>query len=416
MTRASVGRNVSILLAILCAACAAGQTEEAAHPSDSASTVADTAVQYSPVAARTPVLLGDWQEPLDRDLMTAGGVVRVLTPVNGDLFVGGGQVTIETSVAGDIWVSGGIVSVGGSCEGDVRAAGYQVTLNGLIRSSGLAFCRSFTQAPESEVWGDLRFNCGKASIGGTVNGRLSGNAHTVRIDGTVRGGVSVEAERVMVGSNALIEGDLVYESANEAMIDQAATILGSAVHHVPESREVVGASREGLFNFDLGMRVVWFIGMLIVGLIMSAFSPNVLMRSNEMLKTSPWVCLLTGFVLLVCLPAILLVLLVAVVGWPLMLLLSLFYVAGIAFSGIFVGLTLGKALLRKVRRARESIFWPMALGILILAAISSIPFVGFLLRLVIVMLGLGAVAASQWRFFKESRGRKRLPEVEVPSI
>ncbi|TET77823.1 polymer-forming cytoskeletal protein [candidate division TA06 bacterium] len=415
MTRASVGRNVSILLAILCAACAAGQTEDTLQPSDSASTGADTAVHYSPVAARTPVL-GDLQEPLDKDLMTAGGVVRVLTPVNGDLFVAGGQVSIETSVAGDIWVSGGIISVGGSCVGDVRAAGYQVTLNGLIRSSGLAFCRSFTQAPESEVWGDLRFNCGKASIGGTVNGRLSGNAHTVRIDGTVRGGVRVEAERVMVGSNALIEGDLVYESANEAMIDQAATILGSAVHHVPESKEVVGASKEGLFNFDLGMRVVWFIGMLIVGLIMSVFSPNVLMRSNEILKTSPWVCLLTGFVLLVCLPAILLVLLVAVVGWPLMLLLSLFYVAGIAFSGIFVGLRLGKALLRKVRRARESIFWPMALGILVLAVISSTPFVGFLLRLVIVMLGLGAVAASQWRFFKQSRAKKRLPEIETPSI
>ncbi len=415
MIRASVGRNVSILLAILCAACAAGQTEEAAHTSDSASTIADTAVHYSRVAARTPVLV-DWQEPLDRDLMTAGGVVRVLTPVNGDLFVGGGQVTIETSVAGDIWVSGGIVSVGGSCEGDVRAAGYQVTLNGLIRSSALAFCRSFTQAPESEVWGDLRFNCEKASIGGTVNGRLSGNAQTVRIDGTVRGGVSVEAERVMVGSNALIEGDLVYESANEAMIDQAATILGSAVHHVPEPREVVGASKEGLFNFGLGMRLVWFIGMLIVGLIMSVFSPNVLMRSSEMLKTSPWVCLLTGFVLLVCLPAILLVLLVAVVGWPLMLLLGLFYAAGIAFSGIFVGLTLGKALLRKVRRARESIFWPMALGILILAAISSIPFVGFLLRLAIVMLGLGAVVASQWRFFKQGRAKKKLPEIETPSI
>lgn len=415
MTRASVVRNVSILLTVLCAVCAAGQTEDAAQPSDSTSPAADTVVQHSRVVARTPVV-ADREEPLERDLMVMRGVVRVLTPVNGDLFVAGGQVTIDTSVAGDIWVSGGIISVGGSSIGDVRAAGYQVTLNGLIRSSASAFCRSFTQAPESEVWGDLRFNCEKASIGGTVNGRLSGNAHTVRIDGTVRGGVSVEAERVIVGSNALIERDLVYESANEAMIDQAATILGSAVHNVPESPEIGGASERGFLDFDFGMRLVWFIGMLIVGLIMSVFSPNVLMRSNEMLKTSPWVCLLAGFVLLVCVPVILIVLLVVAVGWPLMLLLGFLYVAGIVFSGIFVGLALGKLLLGKVRKARKSIFWPMAFGILILSAISFTPFVGFLLRLVVIMLGLGAVFASQWRFFKQSRTKTKPPEVEVPSI
>jgi len=117
MTKASVVRNMLVVLAIFCAVSVAGQTEDASQPSDSASTEADTAVQYSPVVANVPAL-GDRQEPLDEDMRATGGVIRVLTPVNGDLFAAGGQVTVETSVAGDIWVSGGIVSVGGSCAGD----------------------------------------------------------------------------------------------------------------------------------------------------------------------------------------------------------------------------------------------------------------------------------------------------------
>lgn len=409
MVRAFIGKNLTILLAILFAACAAAQTEDAAQASDSASMMADTSIRYSPSAVDTsaqPVQQG----PVDRDLMTAGGVVRVLTPVHGDLFVAGGQVKIDTSVAGDIWVSGGIVSVSGSAGGDVRAAGYQVTLNGLIKSNASAYCRNLMQSGESEVWGDLRFNCEKASIGGTVNGQLSGGAQRVRIDGTVRGGVSIEAERVMVGSNAVIEGGLVYVSANEAIIDQAAKILGGVVHNVGELGEAAETSKGGPFTFDIAMRLFWFIGMLIVGLILSVFSPDFLIRSHEVLRTSPWVSLLIGFVLLVCLPVVLFVLLVTAVGWPLMVLLGLLYVAGIAFSGIFVGLTLGKVLLGKVKRARESVFWPMVLGILILVVISSIlhPLVGFLLRIVIVMLGLGAVSVSQWRFIRENRAKRRV--------
>lgn len=415
MIRTSVGKSVLILLASLCAAGAVGQTEDVAQPSDSATAVGDTAAEHSLVVARAPVL-PERRDPLERDVTTVGGRIRVLVPVNGDLFVAGGQVTVDTSVAGDVWASGGIVVVGGSSEGDVRAAGYQVTLSGIIRSNGWAFCRDFTQTPESEVWGDLMFKCEKASIGGTVNGHLNGEARTVTIGGTVKGGVKVIAERVMVGSSALIEGDLVYESVKEAMIDQAATILGSTVHNIPESGEIEGGSRRGFISFGLGLRIVWFFGMLIVGLIVSGFGQNVLIRSDHVLRTAPWICLLTGFVLLACLPLILFILFVVVVGWPLGLLLSLFYGVGIAFSGIFVGHTLGKVVLGKVKRARQSIFWPMALGILILVAISSVPFVGFLLRIVVIMLGLGAVAASQWRFFRQSRTKTKLPEVEIPSI
>jgi hypothetical protein len=124
-------------------------------------------------------------------------------------------------------------------------------------------------------------------------------------------------------------------------------------------------------------------------------------RADEVLRTSPFVSLLAGFVTLVCVPVGLLVLLVAVVGWPLMVLGTFLYVAAIVFSGVFVGLTVGRLVLLKSERAQESVFWPMALGLLLLVIVSSIPILGFLIRLFIIMFGLGALWISHWRNFRK---------------
>jgi hypothetical protein len=151
------------------------------------------------------------------------------------------------------------------------------------------------------------------------------------------------------------------------------------------------------------MRFVWFVGMVIAGLVLSVFVPGILTKADEALRSSPFVSLLAGFVLLVCIPIGLLVLLVAVVGWPLMCLLGLLYIALIIFSGIFAGLSVGRAILARSERAQKSVFWPMALGLLVLVIASSIPLVGFVIRWFIIMFGLGAVWISQWRLFRRRR-------------
>jgi hypothetical protein len=338
--------------------------------------------------------------PLDNDLMTASGVVRVLTPVQGDLFAAGGEVAVNSDVKGDVWVSGGIVSVSGTADGDVRAAGYRVTFAGTVKSGASAFCNSFSQESESQIWGDLAFYCEKARVAGTVHGDVEGDARVVTIEGTVEGGVKVSGDRIVIGSGALIGGDLIYESASEAVVGHGATILGGIIRNEPKGDGSAEPGPGGFLKFSTGMKIVWFIGMILAGLVLTVFASDTLDRSDETLRASPFVSLLAGFVLLVCIPVGLLVLLVAVIGWPLMVLLSLLYIAAIVFSGIFVGLSVGRLLLKRSERAQESVFWPMALGLLLLVIVSSIPIIGFLIRLFIIMFGLGALWISQWRLFR----------------
>jgi len=182
------------------------------------------------------------------------------------------------------------------------------------------------------------------------------------------------------------------------------------VHDAPEVEPSAEPPTGEVLGLLRGMKVIWFIGLLIVGLFLSVFAPGLLRQADEVLRRSPFVSLLAGFAIFVCVPVALLFLLVVVVGWPLVLLLTTLHMLGIIFSGIFVGFTVGRLLLAKVKRARESVFWPMALGVLILVIVSSIPLIGFLLRLGTIMFGIGAISISQWEAFKQSR--RRVPSAE----
>ena len=210
----------------------------------------------------------------------------------------------------------------------------------------------------------------------------------------------MSGEKIVVGSGALIGGDLIYESPSEATVAHGARILGGVIRSEPKGDGTAEPGPGGFIKFSTGMKLVWFIGMILAGLVLTVFASDTLDRSDETLRASPFVSLLAGFVLLVCVPVGLIVLLVAVVGWPLMVLLALLYLAGIVFSGIFVGLSVGRLVLKRSERAQESVFWPMALGLLLLVIVSSIPVVGFLIRLFIIMFGIGALWISQWRRYR----------------
>ncbi len=403
MSRASL--CVFLLAALTCCACPVwAQKPEQPVAADSVGGEADTLAADTAATWIEPEPVVEVAEgPLERDLITSSGVVRVLTPVNGDLFVAGGEVSVGTSVLGDVWAAGGIVDVSGSANGDLRAAGYRVTLSGFVGSGAACFCSSFLQDSSSQVWGDLSLHCEKARVEGTVHGQLRGSMRVLTLDGAVKGGVVVSTEKLVVGSGARVEGDLVYRSANEATVSPSALILGGVIREEPKEGRAAEPGVGGILKFTNGMRFVWFIGMVIAGLVLSVFVPGILTRADEALRSSPFVSLLAGFVLLVCVPIGLLVLLVAVVGWPLMFLLALLYVAVIIFSGIFAGLSVGRAILVRSQRAQKSIFWPMALGLLVLVVASSIPLVGFVIRWFIIMFGLGAVWISQWRHFRQRR-------------
>lgn len=96
-----------------------------------------------------------------------------------------------------------------------------------------------------------------------------------------------------------------------------------------------------------------------------------------------------------------------VVGIPLGLLL-LFMISALMYGArVFFGLWLGKAIFSRL--GKESKPWmEMVLGLFVLLILTSLPWIGFLIYLLVSFIAIGAIYSEKKRFYKELRDKGML--------
>ena len=90
-------------------------------------------------------------------------------------------------------------------------------------------------------------------------------------------------------------------------------------------------------------------------------------------------------------PFVILLLLITVLGVPVALILLVVYVIAIYVTKAYVGYWLGDWLLHLARGVRTHWFWGLLLGVVLISLVALIPYLGFLVRLAVVLFGLGAL-------------------------
>jgi hypothetical protein len=105
---------------------------------------------------------------------------------------------------------------------------------------------------------------------------------------------------------------------------------------------------------------------------------------------------LTGFILMVVVPVAALLVLLTVVGIPLSLVVMFLYLATLYPGQIFAALWLGDWLLGRLGRTGASPYLAMTVGVIVLVIVVAVPFAGWLLRLVAILAGFGALWAAVW--------------------
>jgi len=91
---------------------------------------------------------------------------------------------------------------------------------------------------------------------------------------------------------------------------------------------------------------------------------------------------------------------ITLVGFPVSLMLLAFYLTAIYLAKIWVGAFLGQKLLKPAEANKSDWLLGLLVGLLILTIVEFIPYLGGLVRFVVVCLGLGAFA---WQLYRVSR-------------
>lgn len=323
-------------------------------------------------------------ETVSGDLYASAGTVRIEGSVEGDLVATGGQVEVTGNVGGDLIAGAGRVDVSGRVDGDVRAGAGQVTVSGSVGEDLVVGAGQLSISSGGTVGEDLVFGTGRTTLDGRVEGDVLGSTGNYVRHGTIGGSEDVTISR-----------------------------RGAAAPSAAD--RVLDAIRRFVSLLAVGAVLLWLAPWSIEG-------PAAALRRRPLVSVGLGILALIGAVVAVIaiiLAMILLLFLFGVVGLgdlaaltvftgigALVLLFFLLYVALAFLAHLAVALVLGRLVFGGAGSGQR--WGALALGVLVVVVLTSLPVLGGWFGFVIVLFGLGSI------FLALGSARRRTPPAPAP--
>lgn len=404
-------------------------------------TVTSSALAFDGRSGDTVVIKAD--EVISDDFYVSAQTFTLDGTIKGDLTVAAETIVINGRVEGDLFAMGQSIVINGTVTDSVRIAGaaLQVGKGAVISGDLLGGGASLETKSGSTINGDLLFGGAQALLSGEVMGDAKFGAGAVELQGPIGGDVTAEvgsaenagappstymsqtgisvpnvAPGFTIGEGANIGGNLTYTQSKDIQIPEGA-VAGEITRNEPvpdpetQPVEKTAAQKAMTWSLDLLRSMVT---LILFGLLLIWIAPKFMQSVMDKLQTTPvaslgWgVVSYAGFFF-----ALLVVLTVMVIGGVAFGVLTLSGISGtIVWVGILLIFTLiiafvlvtvfltkivvawlsGKWILRRFNpELANHKVWPMLVGVIIIALLVAIPFVGWIFGMVVMFLGLGAL-------------------------
>ena len=339
-------------------------------------------------------------ETLPVELWLSAGRITLAGQAQDDLFLLGasdamksdetnGVIMIEGECHNDVWALANIIDLSGQVRDHARFLARTVTVSGSIKGGALLMGSAVHLTGTSQLEGDAWLIGENLIVEGTVHGQLTLLGQNVALLGTFANNVHVMAKDIVVLPGTRIEGNLVYRSSKELMLDKNVKLSGQLI------REPMPVSTSGGLLSPLQSMAVqfWlFSAALLVGAVFFWLFPQFGRQAVAHLSTSFWKCLLVGFLVLALSPMVCFVAAISMVGLPFSLLVMtvlgiLMYLSKLVMAVYIGGLVL-------FGRWNVRFVWSFFLGLLLLYIGASAGVVGVIVWFVIVCAGTGSLVLT----------------------
>jgi hypothetical protein len=332
-------------------------------------------------------------ETVDDTLLAAGNTVRIEGVVNGDLLAFGRTVEVRGTVKGDLVTFAKRTVVSGTVEGRIYTFSESLDLDGLLGHNLYGFAQNLRVNDRGRVGEGIVAAAGDVTIEGEVKRSVdlltSGNAD---VSGSIGRDLTVSGVSLTLTNTARVGGNLNahLHQLKEAHIADGATITGKRDIQVKMRKSQFTRPR---FYFH---QAVWFAAAMLVGWLGLLLFPS-FFRATTQAVGSGWFSLGLGLGVLAGVPVAMVVAAITLIGIPISLMLLAVYLAAIYLAKIWVGAFLGRMLLKPSGATKGDWVLGLLVGLLILTIMGFIPYLGGLVRLGAVCMGLGAFARQLYR-------------------
>ncbi|MFA6106116.1 MAG: hypothetical protein WC745_00360 [Patescibacteria group bacterium] len=331
-------------------------------------------------------------EIIDGNLYVAGANINIDGHVKGDVFCAGQSINLSGTVDGSVFCAGQNINLNGKVAGSARMAASTININGEIGQNANAFAASISVSEKSKIGWDMFMGAAGANLSGEIGGDLHGGGANISLNSKVGKNVNLalgekKDTSFTIGDKAQIGGDLTYRSGEDAEISGQAKIAGETIR-----KEFTAGIKKSGPAARAGMIVFSIFSSLIIGLVLvSVFRKNIIVVTDIMLDKIA-ASIGVGFLALVLAPFVFVILAITIIGLPLSLILLALWIITLYVSKIITGIFLGRVLIEKYWAVKkESLIWPMIIGVTVTSLICFIPFIGWLLGLIAVLWALGGM-------------------------
>ena len=337
-----------------------------------------------------------------RTLSAALAVVLVLSMFTGvaaaDTRAGGTVVIEEGETVNGLSATAGTVVIEGTVDGDLRAYGSNVRIAETGEVTGIVRAYGGDVQINGTVGENVLIYAGSATLGepGTVDQSFGAVAGDVTIAGTVGSDANVFASEVTLAETATVEGDLTYEGE----LDDRGGTVGGVTQKTQELALLPPAG-----PLSIIFSVFMFFASLFLGSILLYLEPQFGDAAYETVTTEPLRTAGAGVAAVGGVALAMLLFVVTIIGIPVAVALLLVTIVLAWIAAIYGRYVVGAWLLSYT--SRDSQYLALFVGVLLIGLLGIIPYLGFLVRAVVFLLGAGIVALAVLRLYDvviESRG------------
>ena len=325
------------------------------------------------------------------EIWVSAQTITINGEASNDLFAAASTIDLNGTFHGDIWSCGESINTAGIFLNDVRLASRTVQVFGTVYGS-LTAAGNTVKIDRTAILYDNVICMGEnVIVEGSIDGNVRIMAQRITLGGRIGGDVSIAAQDIVVLPGTIINGSLTYTAPNELVLSPSVMLAGELTRKfeaVPV-RHVLKPNLAGHFLFG--------VAALVAGLVFAGLFPRYTAGSLIQLRDSRGLCLLIGFASLFMLPMTAFLLLFTFIGLPLSILVLLFYLILLYLSKLVVALWLGLAVLRRRELTKRTVAAPLALGLLIIYALTSFTAAALLINILITILGLGALLLALFK-------------------
>jgi cytoskeletal protein CcmA (bactofilin family) len=382
-------------------------------------------------------------EVVEDDVYVTANTFTLEGTVKGDLIVFGTTIIINGTVDGDLIAAGKSVTINGTVTDDARIAGAALKIGktAIIGGDVVAGSASLETEDGSTIEGELIVGAAQTLLDGKVTGDVLAGTSSLELNGEFGGDVKAEVGNpdegglppsmympqadinfptvkpgFNVGKDAKIAGNLEYTQSKDVKIPANAvggkiTRTEPVVDPASVKAKPTPAEAAMTWTFNLLRSIVTLIAF---GLLLGWLAPMFVKTLMEKLQSQPVASLGWGLVAYAAFFfAILIVLVAMIAGGLLFGVLTLGGMSGtiiwvgiLALFAMVVGFVLvtafltqitvawlgGKLILARVKpELAEHKFLPLVVGVVIVALLVALPYIGWLFGAIVMFIGLGAL-------------------------